>query len=59
MNNEHIFLITYGLHSFVSHAPAGENGVFTICARSGRKMIRHAVDLIRGSYGPDAAIQVA
>lgn len=59
MNNEHNFLITYGLHNFVSHAMRNGKHTFTIRALENQKMIRHAKSLIDGCYGTAAAIQVA
>ena len=58
MNKENTFLITYGLHNFVTHAKDGNKSVFTICGLEGQKMIRHATSLITGNYGETAAIQV-
>jgi hypothetical protein len=58
MKNENNFLISYGLHSFVTHAKEGNRAVFTICAREGKKMIRHATSLISECYGETAAVQV-
>ena len=59
MKNENNFLITYGLHFFVTHAQVGGNSVFTIHAPAGQKMIRHARSLLAGTYGESAAIRVA
>lgn len=58
MKNENNFLITYGLHSFVGHVTNGDKGIFTICARAGQKMVRHATALISECYGESAAIQL-
>jgi hypothetical protein len=59
MNGENTFLITYGLHPFVTHAKDDNKSVFTIRSFEERKMIRHATRLITGAYGKAAAIQVA
>jgi hypothetical protein len=59
MNNADTFLITYGLHSYVTHTRVGGQSVFTIGAPAGQKMIRHATDLLSGSFGMSAAIRVA
>jgi hypothetical protein len=57
MPKEETFLVTYGLHSFVTHAcPAGYS-VFTIGTWAGRKMVRHAAGLIVDTYGQGAIIQ--
>ena len=57
MPNEETFLVTYGLHSFVTHArPAGDS-VFTIGSWAGRKMIHHAAGLIADTYGRGAVIR--
>ena len=59
MSNEHNFLITYGLHNFVTHAQSKGRHIFTIHGMESRKMISHAKSLIAGSYGKTADIQVA
>ena len=56
MNNEQHFLVTYGLHHFVSFTGRGDKGVFTICREEGQKMARHAVSLITGRYGDGTRI---
>lgn len=58
MKNEDTFLITYGLHSYVTHARVGGRTVFTICAPANPKMVRHAKSLLTGNFGGAAAIQV-
>ncbi len=58
MKNEDTFLITYGLHSYVSHARVGDRSVFTIRAPAGAKMVRHAQTLLKGNFGTAAAIRV-
>lgn len=62
MTTEQHFLITYGLHNFVSHAPdpasvSGRNA-FVIRRREGADMVRHATSLIEGSYGDRADIRL-
>lgn len=59
MNNENNFLITYGLHNYVSYVRDGEKRVFTICREEGQKMTRHAASLIAGRYGTNTKIFVA
>ncbi len=59
MNNEHEFLVTYGLHNFVTHAQSEGKHIFTICGTESQKLISHAKSLIAGSYGNTAHIQVA
>ena len=59
MNNDHNFLITYGLHNFVTHTIRNGKHTFTIRAQQGQKMIRHATALIDGCYGATATVQVA
>ncbi len=59
MSNETNFLITYGLHHFVTHAQSAGKHIFTISGRESQKLIRHAKSLIAGRYGDAARIQVA
>ena len=59
MSNEQNFLITYGLHNFVTHAQSQGKNIFTIRCTESQKMISHAKSLIAGSYGKAADIQVA
>lgn len=59
MKNEDTFLITYGLHSYVTHARVSGQSVFTIGAPAGQKMIRHARSLLANNFGKSAAIRVA
>lgn len=59
MKNADTFLITYGLHSYVTHSKVGGQSVFTIGAPAGQKMIRHARTLLSGTFGNAAAIHVA
>lgn len=59
MSNDHKFLITYGLHNFVTHAICEGKHTFTIHAHAGQKMVRHAQNLIDGCYGTTAAVQMA
>lgn len=58
MPKEETFLVTYGLHSFVTHARPAGCSVFTIGAQAGRKMVRHATGLIADRYGRSAVIRV-
>jgi len=59
MKNADNFLITYGLHSYVTHKTVRGQSVFTIGAPAGPKMIRHAETLLSGNFGSAAAIRVA
>jgi len=59
MSNEQNFLITYGLHSFVTHAQSEGKHIFTICGMETQKLISHAKSLIAGKYGNAAHIQVS
>lgn len=59
MSNEYNFLITYGLHNFVTHALKEGKHTFTIQRLESQKMVRHAKSLIAGSYGKGAHIHVA
>ena len=58
MPNEETFLITYGLHSYVTHARPAGRSVFTIGAQAGSKMARHASGLIADTYGRNATIRM-
>jgi len=62
MTTEQHFLITYGLHNFVSHAPnpasASGRDAFLIRRHEGVDMVRHATSLIEGSYGDRADIRL-
>ena len=58
MTTEHNFLITYGLHNFVTFAQPGGKQTFIIQGVESLKMIRHAKSLIQGSYGKSAHIQM-
>jgi hypothetical protein len=59
MNNEHDFLVTYGLHNYVTYAKREGKHIFTIRGMESQKLISHAKSLIAGSYGNAALIQVA
>lgn len=56
MTHEHKFLVTYGLHNFVSHSRVGEKPIFTIHRHDNLKMVGHAKSLITESYGVGACI---
>jgi hypothetical protein len=47
MSNEHNFLITYGLHNFVTHAESDGKHIFTIHGIESQKLISHAKSLRR------------
>ena len=59
MTKPNTFLITYGLHNIVTHAQNGEKHVFTIRRVGNPKLVRHARNLIAGSFGPTAQIHTA
>ncbi|MCW8915436.1 MAG: hypothetical protein OQK24_06220 [Magnetovibrio sp.] len=50
MDTEHNFLITYGLHNFVTHTQRAGKHIFTIRTMESQKMISHARSLIAGNY---------
>jgi hypothetical protein len=56
MENE--FLIRYGLHNFVTYAQLGSENAFVIQGVESPKMIRHAMSLIKGSFGRSANIKI-
>lgn len=58
MTTEQKFLVTYGLHNFVSHSPVAGRNTFVIRSREGTDMVRHARSLIEGSYGDRADIHL-
>ncbi len=58
MTNEQKFLITYGLHHYVTFAQPDGEPTFTIQSQENSKMIRHAKSLIQESYGKPAHIIV-
>lgn len=58
MSTEHKFLITYGLHNFVTFShPTGQR-TFTIQGLENQKMIGHVRSLIQGNYGESVRIHV-
>ena len=59
MRNGHNFLITYGLHNFVTHVLDGGKHTFVIKDMESEKMINHAKSLIKGSYGATTRVKVA
>lgn len=58
MTTEQKFLITYGLHHFVTFAQPDGEPTFTIQGEERPKMIRHATSLIQESYNRPAHIRV-
>lgn len=58
MITENNFLITYGLHNYVTFAQSSGKHTFTIRRGESKKMIRHAKSLIQGRYGNSARIQM-
>jgi len=59
MNKEQNFLITYGLHNFVTHTQKSGKHAFFIKSQESQNMISHAKALIEGSFGDAADIQMA
>ncbi len=58
MSREQNFLVTYGLHNFVTYAPKRGAHSFVIKGSERQKMIRHARSLIEGTFGKSVDIQV-
>ena len=58
MNTEANFLVSYGLHHFVTHIQSSRRHLFFIRGAESQKMIDHANKLIKGRYGEIADIQV-
>ena len=58
MNNPQNFLITYGLHNFVTHAQKKKKHTFFIRGQESQTMIGHATHLIKESYGETTDIQM-
>ncbi len=59
MSREQNFLITYGLHNFVTYSRKHGKHAFFIKSQERQKMINHAKALIVGSFGEAAGIHVA
>lgn len=59
MSNGQNFLITYGLHNFVTHALDGGKHTFVIRGMESQKMINHAKSIIIGSYGATTKVKVS
>ena len=59
MMREQNFLVTYGLHNFVTYTLERGKHVFFIEGKEGLNMINHAKTLIEGSFGKSANIRVA
>ena len=58
MNTYQNFLITYGLHNFVTHTQQKKKHTFFIRHKEGQKMAAHAMDLIKGNFGETTDIQM-
>jgi len=58
MSKEQIFLVTYGLHNFVTHDRTGATPGFCIRSKEGLTMTRHAKGLIEDSFGDATEIHV-
>jgi hypothetical protein len=59
MNQQQDFLIRYGIHNFVSYHAQGTTPAFLINKTAHHKMVRHAQELIQGTYGEAAQIRLA
>lgn len=58
MSREQDFLVTYGLHNFVTYSLKRGAPSFCIKSKEGQNMVRHAKTLIEGSFGKSADIRV-
>ena len=58
MSNPQNFLITYGLHNYVTHTRKKKKHTFFIGHKEGQKMADHAMRLIKGNFGDSADIQM-
>ncbi|WP_157231201.1 hypothetical protein [Kiloniella laminariae] len=58
MTKELNFLITYGLHNFVTHSLKSGRHTFKIHKAESLKMIAHAKNLIQENFGRSVKIQV-
>lgn len=59
MSREQNFLVTYGLHNFVTYAQRQGRHAFVIKRQEGQNMIRHAKAIILSSFGDSADIRIA
>jgi len=58
MNNAQKFLITYGLHHFVTHSQINAKHAFVISGTEHSHLIRHAGNLITEMFREPADIQI-
>jgi len=58
MNNAQQFLMTYGLHNFVTHGEANTKHAFFIRKTEGLDMVGHATHLIKEMFSEPADIKV-
>lgn len=58
MSNPQNFLITYGLHNFVSHIQENNKHVFLIMGSESQKMICHAENLITRCFNEAVDIHI-
>ncbi len=58
MSREQSFLVTYGLHNFVTHTLKPGVNTFFIKSKESQNMISHAKALIEGGFGNTVDIQV-
>ncbi len=59
MIREQNFLVTYGLHNFVTYTLERGKHVFFIEGKEGLNMIAHAKTLIEETFGKSASIRMA
>ena len=57
MNRGQNFLVTYGLHNFVTYTLKRGRHSFFIKSKEGRIMVSHAKALIEASFGKPVEIQ--
>lgn len=58
MSREQNFLVTYGLHNFVTYKLKRGEHSFLIKSKESQNMISHAKALIEGNFGKTVRIQV-
>ena len=58
MRNPQNFLVTYGLHSFVTYTKKRCTHAFAIKGGESQKMVTHATNMIKENFGESANIQV-
>ena len=58
MSREQNYLVTYGLHNYVTYTLKQGEHSFFINSQESQKMISHAKDLLESSFGKSADIRV-